>query len=147
MERKLQPSTTMTVNGSVAAGDLFVFYGLLRQGAAGAPDHIPFTRAGRFLGPCRFHGHMVDCGGYPGVVKGDGLCHGVRYRIEDILIVPALDAFEVVIPDDPDRSLYDRVPWRVLDMHGNPTGETAWLYCYRRPVTGLPSVANGVWPL
>ena len=60
----------MSINGEVRPGDLFVFYGLLKQGAAGAPSDLPLAAAGTFGAPCRFRGAMYDLGGFPGVVAG-----------------------------------------------------------------------------
>lgn len=140
-------NTASSPNGPVAPGDLFVFYGLLKQGALGRPAHIDFEAAGRYLDPCRFRGHMVAVSGYPGVVEGDTLCRGLRYRIEDVSIVPALDRFESVIADDPPASEYVRVRIPLLDDEGAETGEVAWIYRYNRPIAGLAEVPDGDWPL
>lgn len=139
--------TADSLNGPVAAGDLFVFYGLLKQGALGRPAHIDFEAAGRYLGPCRFRGHMVAVSGYPGVIEGDTLCRGLRYRVDDVSIVPALDRFECVLADDLAASEYVRVRIPLLDDTGAATGEVAWIYRYNRPIEGLAEVADGDWPL
>ncbi|MDP3460251.1 MAG: gamma-glutamylcyclotransferase [Hyphomonas sp.] len=131
---------------AVRSGDLFVFYGLLKQGAAGAPAALDLAGAGEFGAPCRFRGRMVDLGGFPGVVAGETLCHGVRWRVRDAGIVPAMDAFEDVT-EDPATSLYRRVNVPLLDDSGAATGEEAWIYWYNRSVGGLPIVADGNWPL
>jgi gamma-glutamylcyclotransferase (GGCT)/AIG2-like uncharacterized protein YtfP len=132
--------------GDVSPGDLFVFYGLLKQGAAGAPAALDLAGAGTFGAPCHFKGAMYDLGGFPGVVDGDGLCHGVRWQVRDAGVVPAMDAFEDVT-DDPATSLYVRVRVGLFDAAGAPTGEQAWIYWYNRPVEGLPRVPDGNWPL
>lgn len=131
---------------AAASGDLFVFYGLLKQGAAGAPSALDLAAAGDFGAPCRFRGRMVDLGGFPGVVAGETLCHGLRWRVHDAGIVPAMDAFEDVT-EDPATSLYRRVKVPLLDDAGAATGETAWIYWYNRSVDGYQSVADGNWPL
>jgi gamma-glutamylcyclotransferase (GGCT)/AIG2-like uncharacterized protein YtfP len=128
------------------SGDLFVFYGLLKQGAAGAPSALDLAGAGEFGAPCRFRGQMVDLGGFPGVVMGETLCHGIRWRVRDASIVPAMDEFEDVT-DDPETSLYLRVKVPLLDDAGKETGETAWIYWYNRSVDGYAPVADGNWPL
>jgi gamma-glutamylcyclotransferase (GGCT)/AIG2-like uncharacterized protein YtfP len=130
----------------VAEGDLFVFYGLLKQGAAGQPADLPLAAAGTFGAPCRFRGRMVDLGGFPGVVAGDVLCHGVRWCLGDVGIVPAMDAFEDVT-DDPATSLYLRVQVALCDDAGEETGETAWIYWYNQDVSACPAVPGGNWPL
>jgi gamma-glutamylcyclotransferase (GGCT)/AIG2-like uncharacterized protein YtfP len=132
--------------GAAASGDLFVFYGLLKQGAAGAPAALDLAGAGDFGAPGRFRGRMVDLGGFPGVVAGETLCHGVRWRVRDAGIVPAMDAFEDVT-EDPATSLYLRVKVPLLDDAGAATGETAWIYWYNRSADGHATVADGNWPL
>lgn len=137
----------MTLNGPVSSGDLFVFYGLLKQGASGMPDTIDLETAGEFLGPCRFLGGMYDLGGFPGVVRGDTLCHGVRYRLDQASLAADLDAFEDVIPNDPTYSLYMRIKIPLLDDSGKLTGEKAWAYWYNQSVKTFPEVTDGNWPL
>lgn len=130
----------------VKAGDLFIFYGLLKQGAAGAPDELGLDVAGEFLGPCRFRGTMLNLGGFPGVVAGDTLCHGVRWRVKDAGIIPAMDEFEDVT-DDPATSLYLRRLVPVLDDAGAETGEQAWIYIYNQKTDGFATLGDGDWPL
>ncbi|KCZ56056.1 gamma-glutamylcyclotransferase family protein [Hyphomonas chukchiensis] len=132
--------------GTVKKGDLFVFYGLLKQGAAGMPSDLPLEASGKFLGACRFRGRLLDLGGFPGVVDGEQLCHGVRYALDDISIIGAMDAFEDVT-DDPDTSLYTRQKIPLLDDQGAPTGEQAWIYWYNQPAEGFTDIPDGNWPL
>ena len=132
--------------GAVQKGDLFVFYGLLKQGAAGQPADLPLEESGKFLGPCRFRGRLLDLGGFPGVVDGEQLCHGVRYELNDVLIIGAMDEFEDVT-DDPATSLYIRQQIPLLDDHGAPTGERAWIYWYNQPTEGFTDIPDGNWPL
>ena len=129
-----------------AAGDLFVFYGLLKLGAAGQPAGLPLSVAGEFSAPCRFRGRMVDLGGFPGVVEGDELCHGIRWTLKDADIVAPMDEFEDVTTD-PATSLYIRKRIALCDEAGDETGEQAWVYWYNQSVDGFPPVADGDWPL
>lgn len=130
----------------VCPGDLFIFYGLLRQEAVMA-SHIPgLDAAGQLIGSCRFAGTMFDAGGYPGIVEGNGMCHGLLWRITDVSVVPAMDAFEDVC-DDPARSLYLRRRTDVLDEKGVRTGEVAWLYVYNQNTAGLVPVQGNEWPM
>lgn len=131
----------------VSPGDLFAFYGLLRQGASGRPAHIDLEAAGRFEGPCRFRGAMYDLGRYPGIVAGDTLCRAEKWRITDVSVVAALDAFEDVDPADPARSLYQRQRIQILDEFGKPTGESGQVYVYNQTVEGARHIADGDWPL
>lgn len=135
------------INGPVQSGDLFVFYGLLKRGAKGAPDHLDLDAAGAFLGPCRFRGKLVDLGGFPGAVTGETLCTGELYRLDDASLAGALDEFEVVEANNPGDSLYQRREIEVLDEEGRPTGQTAWIYWYTKLLAGAPELANGDWPL
>ncbi|ABI78341.1 conserved hypothetical protein [Hyphomonas neptunium ATCC 15444] len=128
------------------AGDVFIFYGLLKQGAAGAPDELGLELAGEFLGACRFRGRMLDLGGFPGVVAGDTLCHGAVWRVKDVSVVPAMDAFEDVT-DDPATSLYLRGRVPVLDEAGAETGEQGWIYIYNQKTDGFAILPDGNWPL
>ena len=130
----------------VSSGDLFVFYGLLKQGAAGMPADLPLEASGTFLGPCRFRGRLLDLGGFPGVVDGDTLCHGVMYQLIDASLIGAMDDFEDVT-DNPATSLYVRKTINVLGDDALPTGERAWIYWYNQPTEGHEEIADGNWPL
>jgi gamma-glutamylcyclotransferase (GGCT)/AIG2-like uncharacterized protein YtfP len=130
----------------VKSGDLFVFYGLLKQGAAGMPADLPLEASGTFLEPCRFRGRLLDLGGFPGVVDGTKLCHGVRYELSDLSLIGAMDAFEDV-SDDPVTSLYVRKRIALLGDDAVPTGEQAWIYWYNQPAEGFEEIADGNWPL
>lgn len=129
-----------------ACGDVFVFYGLLKLGAVGQPADLPLAAAGVFGQPCRFRGRMVDLGGFPGVVEGSVLCHGIRWELKDVSIVAPMDAFEDVT-GDPATSLYIRRRIPLCDDTGTETGELAWIYWYNQSVEGFPPVADGNWPL
>lgn len=130
----------------VSSGDHFIFYGLLKQGAAGAPAHLDFGRHGEFLGPCRFKGRMFDLGGFPGVVPGDGICHGMLYRLDTARLAGEMDAFEDIRADDPGRSLYRREKTDLIDTSGQPDGK-AWIYIYNQKTDGYPVLEDGNWPL
>lgn len=136
----------MTTTSKVYPGDLFVFYGLLKQGAAGSPEHINLDQHGVFKGACAFKGRMLDVGGYPGVVEGQNLVHGQRYQIEDVSIVPALDEFEDVT-NDRKTSLYIRKKVPLFTSAGVETNRTAWVYWYNQADKGFPIIMDGNWPL
>ena len=135
------------INGPVASGDLFIFYGLLKKGAAGMPAHIDLEAAGEFLGPARFRGALYHLDGYPGVVDGDTLCRGVRYRMDDVGVLEALDAFEAVLLEDVPGSEYVRRRIPLLNDAGRPTGEVAWIYWFNQSVDGYSQIETGDWPL
>ncbi|MAI89176.1 gamma-glutamylcyclotransferase [Ponticaulis sp.] len=126
---------------------LFVFYGLLKRGAVGAPEHIDLEAGGEFLGPAFLRGDLFDVGGYPGIVEGEGLVTGVLYRLDDLALLTALDEFEDVVPDDPAGSLYRRILRDVLNEAGEPVGQRAWVYWFNQPVHSFPRLKTGNWPL
>ncbi|MCZ4296536.1 gamma-glutamylcyclotransferase family protein [Henriciella marina] len=128
----------------VSAGDHFVFYGLLKQGMPGGPKGVDLERHGEFLGPCRFKGAMFDMGSYPGVLRKEGICHGMLYRLDHPRIARKLDAFEGVRTDAPMKALYRREKVSILDDFGRPCAK-AWAYVYNRPVAGRPMVRSGFW--
>ena len=130
----------------VSSGDHFIFYGLLKQGAAGAPGHLDFPRHGAFLGACRFRGRMLDLGGFPGIVPGEDICHGMLYRLDTPHLVREMDAFEGIRPDDPNDSLYRREKTDIIDDAGQPCGK-AWIYTYNQKTDGYPVLEDGNWPL
>ncbi len=136
----------MSMTGKVYPGDLFVFYGLLKQGAAGAPSEIDLEKHGVFKGACALRGRMLDVGGYPGVVEGQNLVQGQRYQIDDVTIVPALDAFEGVT-NDRKTSLYLRKKVALFTSAGVETNRTAWVYWYNQADKGFPIIMDGDWPL
>ena len=137
----------LEINGPVGAGDLFVFYGLLKQGAAGMPDHIDLDAGGEFLRDVSLRGDLYDLGGYPGIIDGDGLVKGILYRLDNAALAVPLDEFEDVVPGENDASLYLRVKREVCDHNGQRTGETAWVYWYNQPIDGYQKIVNGNWPL
>ena len=134
----------MMIAPPVSAGDQFVFYGLLKQGASGGPKGLDLERHGEFLGPCRFKGAMFDLGTYPGVVRHKGVCHGMLYRLDHPRIARKLDAFEGVRSDDPRQALYRREQVSIIDDFGRPCAK-AWAYVYNRSVAGRPMLRSGFW--
>ena len=135
----------MSTSASISAGELFAFYGSLKQGAGQAPDGIHLEACGTFLGACYFRADMYDLGAYPAVIPGDTLCHAERYRVHDPDIVPVLDAYEGMVEGD-ERSLYVRRKTPLRDDHGTLTGDTAWIYWYNHPVDAARRIDTGVWP-
>lgn len=135
----------MTINGEVKAGDRFVFYGLLQPVSESFPQVIDLAGSGAFLGEARIRGDLYDVGGFPGMVAGDGLVSGTLYRIDDPVIVPEIDAFEDIVPGDEAESLYRREQHPVLNADGAPTGQTAWVYIFNKPLAEDPKIESGDW--
>lgn len=140
-------SSPLGANGPVSPGDLFFFYGLLKQGAAGMPSHIDLEAGGAFLRPARMRGDLYNLGGYPGLVDGEGLVKGLLYRLDDVALVPLLDEFEDVVPGADEASLYQRVRRAFLDSTGVASGEHAWVYWYNQPLGAARQILTGDWPL
>ena len=134
-------------NGPVQSGDLFFFYGLLKQGAKGAPQHIDLDAGGEFLGPAKIEGELYDLGDYPGLTSGDGRVEGMLYRLDDVSLLPALDAFEGVVPRDPQASLYTRKQTPLISADRADIGQLVWVYWYNRSTEQAVHLPMGVWPL
>jgi gamma-glutamylcyclotransferase (GGCT)/AIG2-like uncharacterized protein YtfP len=135
-------------NEPVATGDLFFFYGLLKQGACGSPQGLDLVGSGKFLGAARINGRMYDLGGFPGIVKGGphekGECHGVLYRLDHSGLAADMDAFEDILLHDHEASLYRREKV-IAQTEIGPV--SAWVYIYNQPVREASHVPNGDWPL
>ena len=127
--------------------ELFVFYGSLKRGAKAAPGHISLDQAGGFLGGCRFRARMVDIGGYPGVLEGDGICQGELYRLDDLSVLHDIDVWEDCDMQDASNSLYQR---RLSRFFNGPSGleeGKAWIYWYAKDGIAFPEIKSGCWPL
>ncbi len=134
-------------NGPVESGDLFFFYGLLKQGAKGAPQHIDLDTGGEFLGPAQIEGKLYDLGDYPGLLAGDGRVEGMLYRLDDVSLLPALDAFEGVVPGDLQASLYIRKKTPLVRSDRADIGQLVWVYWYNQSPGEAMHLPMGVKPL
>ncbi|MAP96173.1 MAG: hypothetical protein CMK07_14600 [Ponticaulis sp.] len=131
---------------NVQSGDLFFFYGLLKQGAAGSPDHIDLAGGGEFLGPASIRGVLYHLGDYPGVIEGEGVVQGMLYRLNDLNLMPLLDEFEDFDPDDAARSMYLRRCTPLLDRNCLSTNQQAWVYWYNFDIHDQQQIKSGNWP-
>jgi gamma-glutamylcyclotransferase (GGCT)/AIG2-like uncharacterized protein YtfP len=131
----------------VKAGDLFAFYGLLKQAGVEALEDISLQDSGEFLGACSIRGQMLNLGDYPGLVEGESLVSAELYRVNDTAIVPLIDAFEDFDEDCAVGSMYIRKQVDVLTAQGQSTGQKAWVYWYNLSAEGHSSVEDGVWPV
>jgi len=68
-------------------------YGTLRPGGR-AYDAFGLARRTRHLGPCRIAGRIVDLGGYPGLIAGEGAVAGDLLLPTDPALLAELDAYE-----------------------------------------------------
>ncbi len=120
--------------------DLLFTYGFLMTGQSGFAElqlHDKLTSVGRDS----VSGRLYDCGGYPGLVHGEGgKVHGEVFRLpRDEALWQILDRFEDYDPADPDGSLYLR------KRATTSSGRDVWLYEYNLEVTALPLVTQGNW--
>ncbi|MDA0661530.1 MAG: gamma-glutamylcyclotransferase [Proteobacteria bacterium] len=125
------------------AEHLFV-YGSLRRGAA-HPMHRILARHATPLGPAVWQGRLYRVGWYPGAVASDDARDSVRgelYRLRlPRQVLPPLDRFENCGPGFSAPTEFSRESHEVhRPDHGSLR---AWIYVYRRPVTGLPRIAGG----
>ncbi len=118
---------------------LLAVYGLLRPGLSGW-RRFDLNRRTTHLGPCRIAGRLVDCGGYPGLIAGQGVVVAGLLAISDRGLIAELDIFEDYWPDDPQRSEYIRREARLI---GKAVGVQS--YFYARACDDMPIVANGDW--
>lgn len=107
-------------------------YGTLRPGGRAWHAFGLETRT-RHLGPCRIAGRILDLGGYPGVVEGDGLVAGDLLLPLDDAIVAELDAYE--------GDGYARV----IVTLPEPAGMTAQLWRWEGSVDGARAVPGDDW--
>jgi len=88
-------------------------------------------------------GALLDLGGYPGWVEGEGMVWGEALRIAPpAAALAVLDELEEYFgPGDP-RNLYERVEVGVQTPGGSLA---AWAYRYVGPREGSRVVAGGEW--
>ncbi len=103
------------------------------------PDRAPaamreITREFVLLGAGTVNGRLLDLGDYPGLVLDSLPGQTVRGHIFAFPpeSLPALDAYEGFLPDDPDGSLFVRRQIAVTRESGVP--EMHWVYEYCCPV-------------
>jgi gamma-glutamylcyclotransferase (GGCT)/AIG2-like uncharacterized protein YtfP len=116
-------------------------YGTLKRGQ---PNHRLVARFVREVREGRVTGVLVDLGGYPGWLPGDGVVRGELLRLEPGgVALRGLDELEDFFgPGDP-RNEYERVLVAVVTDDGLVE---AWAYRYAGPVEGVPRLPGGVWP-
>jgi gamma-glutamylcyclotransferase (GGCT)/AIG2-like uncharacterized protein YtfP len=109
-------------------GPTYLFaYGLLMSGFEGHRWVSPWVEAYR---PAHCTGRLLRLtAGYPALVDDDrGTVHGQLLRLKPGIDWVRLDAYEDVVPDDPDRSQYRRVQRPCLS-----DGVTVIAWCYVVP--------------
>ena len=123
--------------------DLLFAYGTLRRGGGGPPPLVAaLDRHALWAGPARLGGRLYRVSGYPAAT----LCHDGSAQIVGDLwrlscgpphgLLAQLDAYEGA---DYHRKVCAVVP------EGGQGPVDAWVYLWRRPVTGLRRIASGDW--
>jgi len=129
---------------------LFVYGTLMRVASAwriGRAERERLARESDWLGPASLRARLYDLGDYPGVVLSEtagDVVHGEVVRLAD----PDhsfrwLDAYESIVPGDPDASEYVRAVVPVTLADGSV--RDAWTYLYNRDLSALTPVFAGRW--
>lgn len=118
---------------------LFV-YGLLMRGF----DLNALLADEEYLGKATTRGDLVSLGDYPGLITGPGIVQGELYRLTDLTkTLASVDESEKFDPNDPEHSLYRRVPG---EIESASLGRVrAWLYVFNRESDAAPRIAHGDW--
>ncbi len=112
----------------------------------------PFNRPGRqrveskliFAGRGRIRAALFDLGIYPAAVPADddSVVLGEVYRLSDpVQVLAALDELEGFRPNEPDRSLYQRVLTDVTLEDGRV--QKGWVYFYNAPLGRAQRIESG----
>ncbi len=125
---------------------LFV-YGTLLSGA-GHPKGAQLGREARLLGAATIQGcRLYGLGRYPGLVEAadaPGPVHGEVFELNNpAASLKWLDAYEGIVPGNPDQDQYERVERPARLASGQEI--TAWVYFYRKDVQRFRPIPDGRW--
>ncbi|MCI0465043.1 MAG: gamma-glutamylcyclotransferase [Gemmataceae bacterium] len=122
---------------------LFV-YGTLRRESAHPLAALLAARA-RLVGAGRAPGRLYDLGAYPGMTAVAAPQEWVRGEVYELTdpeaLLAMLDHYEGCDPDEPEQSLFARLPAAVTLEDGSAL--TAWAYFYRGPLEGAQPIPSG----
>ncbi len=121
---------------------LFV-YGTLMRGSRSRYAHLLHRRA-MFSGEATARGRLYHLGRYPGAVfEGEfrRKIHGEIFRLKDMALLDALDAYEGCRPQDPQPHLFRRETIEV--QFKNRTRLHAWSYAFICKISGRPEIGSG----
>ena len=117
------------------------FYGSLMRRAENHLVQVGVVDQLEYLGTCLIPGRLFHLGDYPGLIEGEGEVPGELWRIRDPSALVKLDAWELVDPVNPEKSVYLRLAKELIE----PAGVKAWVYFYNGDVEGLPRIT--AWSL
>ena len=124
--------------------DYLFVYGTLRSDIPSSMSKFLRRRA-RLIGKATVSGRLVDLGGYPGFVSGEGNAKGELYRIDDDRAEETwqmLDAYEGVTGLEEED--YRRI---VVDVRVGGGGKfRAYTYEYQQSVDKKQEIPNGDYP-
>ena len=131
--------------------DYFFVYGTLRSDIPSSMSKFLGRRARR-IGPAAATGYLIDLGGYPGFVVGEGTVRGELFTIKPEQAGETwqlLDAYEGVTGSEEEEYRRDTVAVRVAGRSEDfPAGDTvmAQTYVYQQPVGGRQVIPDGDYP-
>jgi gamma-glutamylcyclotransferase (GGCT)/AIG2-like uncharacterized protein YtfP len=125
---------------------LFVYGSLMST--AGQTMGARLGAEARPLGPATMQGRLYRVSWYPGLADSDDAAHRVHgevYALHDPQrSFTWLDDYEGITTGNPEDREYARVERPVLLGTGQET--VAWVYLYRKDVSGLALLPDGRWP-
>lgn len=134
----MQPNDTILLNC------LFV-YGTLRKAQNGNLHPYLKNRA-VFIDQASLPGKLYEVAHYPGAIPAPAnsqhLVYGEVYRLfQPSSVLSILDQYEECSSHFPEPHEYQRNPETVVLSNGKRL--RAWVYWFRRPVSGLTQIASG----
>ena len=124
---------------------LFVYGTLLSS--VGHPMGARLRREGTLIGEASIQGRLYRVSHYPGLVEAPDTQMQVTGEVYELNNPRAsfqwLDAYEgIALGADPDNE-YERVERPMRLTSGEQV--TAWVYLYRKPISGLRRIPEGRW--
>jgi gamma-glutamylcyclotransferase (GGCT)/AIG2-like uncharacterized protein YtfP len=124
---------------------LFVYGSLMSTARHPMGDRL--RAEAQLIGAATMQGRLYRVSWYPGVAESadpEQRVHGELYALENPAHALAwLDAYEGVAPGSRDPGEYERAERMVRLASGRES--SAWVYLYRKDVTGLSLVTDGRW--
>jgi gamma-glutamylcyclotransferase (GGCT)/AIG2-like uncharacterized protein YtfP len=124
---------------------LFVYGSLMSTARHPMGDRL--RGEARLIGAATLQGRLYRVSWYPGATAGtdpEQRVHGELYALDNPAHALAwLDAYEGLAPGSLESGEYKRAE-RPVRLTSGPA-ISAWVYLYRKAVSGLPFIADGRW--